>query len=675
MISFRQKELLASCVLFSTLSLTQTAEAKDVIPAKTKPAPGLSAGAGHKTLLDRLEASVNADTILKSDLTRFKRSVGLRAQIDPLFSGSLLAKKGSASSDKEIIEFLQNEKIITQAFPVGDTEVEQEIRSIQANNKMDRARLKTALTAQGFLFEDYFELIRVSISKKGLIDREIRSKVNISDDDVKNYFYNHYAKNTSAPRAYHIGMISLPISDYKSQNDAYDAATRARNALLAGEAFEEVAKRFNPDNSAGDLGVMTEDQMSEGIREQAKKLKIGEISPVFGGTSARRFMLVKLRDVKSSETDRLEKMKEEIRSQLGTVEYQHQISLWIERKKQASFIHSILTPGDPDGIGPEVTWKAIRSGIQKKTGSLIVCVGSPDPFKKMGIKPLLLKSGSFSRLALESTLKGSNTVALIPAPEKAPKGLHLQGYQSGWSIQAATQMVLAGVGDALVTGPISKERLNLGGFSFPGHTEFLGELCSQHAGRTTRPVMMLANSLLRITLVTTHLAVSNISKSLRSSEIEATLVQTAESLRRFWGIKCPRIAVAALNPHAGEAGKFGNEEIKIIEPAIARTRKKLGSSANIVGPLPADTLFAKHFLAPKKEKYDGVVCMYHDQGLIPVKLLDFYNTVNITLGLPIIRTSVDHGVGFDLVGKNLANPSSLCAAIEMAAQMVKRKKL
>lgn len=293
-----------------------------------------------KVTLDRLEASINSETILKSDLLRFRRTAKLRSQLDPLFIGTPVAEKGAAATDKEIISFLENEKIIEQQFPIADAEVEQEINSIQNNNRMDRNKLKGALADQGFKFEDYFELIRTAISKKSLIDREIRSKVNISDDDIKNFFYNKYAKNAAAPRAFKLEMITVMTGDFKTPTDAYDTIVRARKALLGGEAFEEVAKRFNSDGSTGDLGVLTEDQMHEGIREQAKKLKIGEYSAIFGGPAAKRYMILKLKDVKSSESDRLEKMKEEIRGQLGAQEYQHQIALWIERKKQTSFIHS-----------------------------------------------------------------------------------------------------------------------------------------------------------------------------------------------------------------------------------------------------------------------------------------------------------------------------------------------
>jgi 4-hydroxythreonine-4-phosphate dehydrogenase len=328
----------------------------------------------------------------------------------------------------------------------------------------------------------------------------------------------------------------------------------------------------------------------------------------------------------------------------------------------------ILTPGDPDGIGPEITWNAVRSYFKDGKRVPILCVGAKRPFEKL--KAPIIEVTSLERLAYPKRTKPF--IWLMPAPEKAAAGLHLEGYQAGWSIERATHLVLEGKGSALVTGPISKDRLQKGGFIYPGHTEFLAALC-----QTPEVTMMLANQTLRVTLVTTHVGLHEVSQVLTRSKIHQTVIQTAQSLKNLWGIQKPKIAVSALNPHAGEAGLFGREEIDTIEPEI-QALKKLGAkrqfSFEVFGPLPADTLFAKHVLAPKKKRFDAVVCMYHDQGLIPVKLLDFHNTVNVTLGLPVIRTSVDHGVGFDIAGKGIADESSLLAAIQLATVFVQKKR-
>ena len=182
---------------------------------------------------------------------------------------------------------------------------------------------------------------------------------------------------------------------------------------------------------------------------------------------------------------------------------------------------------------------------------------------------------------------------------------------------------------------------------------------------------MLANDTLRVSLVTTHLALRDVPGALTQQKIISATKQTFNSLQAGWGIARPRVAVAALNPHAGESGLFGREEVEIICPAIRKLRK-LGYPAE--GPFPADTLFAKHVSGPLKGRFDAVVCMYHDQGLIPVKLLDFGNTVNITLGLPMIRTSVDHGVGFDIAGSGQADHSSFRAAVALAERLVRKRR-
>ncbi len=314
-----------------------------------------------RVILDQLEAYVNNSIIRTSDVQKFKNVEKLRAQLDPLFAGTPLAAQGKQASKAEIVEFLINERLITQQFPKTDAEVEQEINSIQANNRLDRNALKEALAKEGYNFSDYFELIRDSGSKRDLIDRDIRTKVSISDDDVKNYFYNHYARSENAPRAFHIQMITVSEKSYKAKSNttakalASKVANQALKDISAGEFFEEVAKRVSDDSSAssgGDLGVLSEDQISPLIRENVKKLKIGEVSPIFKDEKSSRYYILKLLDVKSADTERLEKVKEDIRGQLAAKEYQHQISLWLERQQQSAFIHRI---GEPSIKGMPLT--------------------------------------------------------------------------------------------------------------------------------------------------------------------------------------------------------------------------------------------------------------------------------------------------------------------------------
>ncbi len=209
----------------------------------------------------------------------------------------------------------------------------------------------------------------------------------------------------------------------------------------------------------------------------------------------------------------------------------------------------------------------------------------------------------------------------------------------------------------MATAPISKEAMHRAGHDYPGHTELLAELCG-----TEDYVMMLAGDVLRVALVTIHEALKDVPGLIGRERVLKTIRVTAAGVRRLTGIQQPRLAVLALNPHCGEGGKFGNEEQESILPAV-RAAQEEGIDA--VGPLSADTLF--HFA--QQGHYDGVVAMYHDQGLIPLKMLHFDDGVNITLGLPIIRTSVDHGTAYDLAGTGKASEKSLLAAIRMAAGM------
>ena len=234
-------------------------------------------------------------------------------------------------------------------------------------------------------------------------------------------------------------------------------------------------------------------------------------------------------------------------------------------------------------------------------------------------------------------------------------------------IETAAGLALSGKVSGVVTAPIAKAPLYKAGFRFPGHTEFLADLtaAAKHDG-ARGPVMMLAAGDLRTTLVTIHKPLAEVSAALSIEAIVNVGLVTAQALSRDFGLARPRIAMAALNPHAGEDGALGREEIEILRPA-ARSLRDLGVAC--ADPSPSDTLFH----ADARATYDAVVCMYHDQALIPVKMLDFWGGVNITLGLPIVRTSPDHGVGYDIAGRGLARADSLVAAVRAAAAIADRR--
>jgi 4-hydroxythreonine-4-phosphate dehydrogenase len=231
------------------------------------------------------------------------------------------------------------------------------------------------------------------------------------------------------------------------------------------------------------------------------------------------------------------------------------------------------------------------------------------------------------------------------------------------AIDEAVEFALAGDVAGVVTNPIQKAVLYAAGFQLPGHTEYLAEL----TGTTSPPVMLLTAPGLRVALVTIHLSLARAVASLTEEAIVETAQIVAAGLQRDFGIDAPRLAVAALNPHAGEAGAIGREEIDIIEPAIATLRRD-GIAAS--GPYPADTMFH----ADARTHYDAAICMYHDQALIPLKTIDFWRGVNVTLGLPIVRTSPDHGTALDLAGTGKANPESLLAALRTARDMASHRR-
>jgi len=257
----------------------------------------------------------------------------------------------------------------------------------------------------------------------------------------------------------------------------------------------------------------------------------------------------------------------------------------------------------------------------------------------------------------------------IPLAARVVSGQPSPAYASTiirW-IETGVGLALSRQVSGLVTAPISKAPLYEAGFQFPGHTEFLAELTASQAYVGARgPVMMLTAGGLRVALVTIHEPLAKVPGLLTLKKVVAAGLCTAQALKRDFGIERPRLAVAGLNTHAGEGGALGREEVEIIGPAVEALRAQ---GVEATGPLPADTLFH----AEARATYDAVLCMYHDQALIPVKMLDFWGGVNVTLGLPIVRTSPDHGTGFAIAGRGQARPDSLIAAIRLAAEIAARR--
>ena len=326
-----------------------------------------------------------------------------------------------------------------------------------------------------------------------------------------------------------------------------------------------------------------------------------------------------------------------------------------------------LTLGDPAGVGPEITVKAWQA------------------LKDRG--PPFVVIGDFQALAAASPA-GASVLARVASPGEAeaifPRALPvvdlplsspvIAGKASSahapmivrW-IETAVGLALSGKVSGVVTAPIAKAPLYEAGFKFPGHTEFLAELTAHVPVQGERgPVMMLAAGDLRTTLVTIHDPYARVPALLTRERIVHVAEVTQQALRRDFGIGRPRLAIAGLNPHAGEAGQIGREEVEVIIPAVEALRAK---GVDAFGPRPADSLFH----ADARESFDAAVCMYHDQALIPVKMLDFWGGVNLTLGLPIVRASPDHGAGYDIAGRGIARPDSLIAALAAAAAIAARR--
>lgn len=326
-----------------------------------------------------------------------------------------------------------------------------------------------------------------------------------------------------------------------------------------------------------------------------------------------------------------------------------------------------LTLGDPAGIGPEIVVKAW--GQLRAEGPAFVVVGD--------FQSLASASGSGASIVRRVTNpdEGARIFAdFLPVLDLPLRSPVVAGQPSSSAARAIIQWIETGVGlalsgavSALVTAPIAKAPLYEAGFPFPGHTEFLGELTAAARYDGARgPIMMLAAPGLRTTLVTVHEPLSKVGGLLSMEKIVNAGLVTAQALRRDFGIETPRVAVAGFNPHAGEDGTIGREDVEVIAPAV-RALRDLGVDA--FGPTPADSLF--HDAA--RARYDAAVCMYHDQALIPIKMLDFWGGVNITLGLPIVRTSPDHGTAFDIAGRGHARADSLVAAIRAAQDIAARR--
>ena len=319
-----------------------------------------------------------------------------------------------------------------------------------------------------------------------------------------------------------------------------------------------------------------------------------------------------------------------------------------------------VTMGDPSGVGPEIVAAALSDPEIGEAARVVVVGDAAALARGISVAGTPLRLERLGERLPDEHSPGVLYMREISALAEADMPYGAPGEAAGKAvfraIVTAAEMCLAGAAEGMATAPISKSALNRAGHHYPGHTELLAELTGAE-----NFVMMLAGKSLRVALVTIHEALRDVPRLLTRERILDVIRTTHADVHRFF-CRNPRIAVLALNPHCGEGGLFGDEEHRHIRPAIEAARRE---GINAAGPLSADTLF--HFAS--RGDYDAVVCMYHDQGLIPIKLLHFEDAVNVTLGLPIIRTSVDHGTAYDVAGTGKASPASMKAAIRMAAEM------
>ena len=318
-----------------------------------------------------------------------------------------------------------------------------------------------------------------------------------------------------------------------------------------------------------------------------------------------------------------------------------------------------LSMGEPAGVGPEIiarAWTALRT-----EGPVFVVIGDAVLLRAQGWPVEAVLSAADAAAVFPRAIPVLDSPLPAPVTPGRPEAANA-GSVADW-IEKAVNLALSGEASGVVTAPIAKAPLYAAGFRFPGHTEFIAELTADAPFAGARgPVMMLTAKDLRACLVTIHEPLADVPELVTAERIMRVARVVDEAMRRDFGIASPRLALAALNPHAGESGSIGLEEIEILTPAATALRAE---GIDISDPRPSDTLFHEEARAT----YDAVLCLYHDQALIPVKTLDFWGGVNTTLGLPVIRTSPDHGTGFDIAGKGVARADSLIAAVRLAGTM------
>ncbi|HHT9129756.1 MAG TPA: 4-hydroxythreonine-4-phosphate dehydrogenase PdxA [Candidatus Brocadiaceae bacterium] len=332
----------------------------------------------------------------------------------------------------------------------------------------------------------------------------------------------------------------------------------------------------------------------------------------------------------------------------------------MQKNKKSKLLIGI-TAGDPCGIGPEIILKALETQSIRNLANYLI-IGNKGVFDRTARSlKIPLTYQTISHLTKIDDVK--HPISLLPVSgfnsniTKQKRATAEGGEISVQCVIKGINLAMSGYIDALVTAPICKEAIHLAGYGYPGHTEMLHIFSG-----AKRVVMLMVGGKLRVAFVTTHIALKDVPQSITVEDVLGTIAITDSGLRQYFDLKMPRVAVCGLNPHAGEEGLFGDEERRVIIPAIEKAKKK---GIQCEGPVSADTVFYKSL----KGVYDAVIAIYHDQGAIPLKLHAFETGVNITLGIPFVRTSPDHGTAYDIAGKGVADPRSMMEAIKIAVKM------
>jgi foldase protein PrsA len=305
--------------------------------------PVITSASASAEVVEKVMAIVNKKAIYLSDVKKFKKNVGLRAKIDPLYSTSPISKK-SNTTDAEIVNYMVDEEVIVQKFPVNDVDLNAEITTIETNLKIDRAGLKQAIQNEGYSFDDYYKIMRTSLAKRQLIDREIRSRAAVTDDDVKNEYRKSQFSTKTFQGSFHLFVIRLQTKNYKSFEAAKEIAQGAYKSIQSGQDFQSIAKTVSDDSTAtegGDLGFISFSDLSTFLQSSVRKLEVGKVSSVLEDKPNNQLYLLKITEIRSAMDNEFEAEKEKIRARLMDYEIQHQITLWLEKQRTLNFIKII----------------------------------------------------------------------------------------------------------------------------------------------------------------------------------------------------------------------------------------------------------------------------------------------------------------------------------------------